>query len=130
MRWVVGTGCLWGLLLGGCRAPLPADFEAPDAGSRIRAVVASARQPTFEDLQGMVRSLESDDPALRTLAIAALERTAGQRFGYDPWAPAGERRVAIDRWKRWLDDREAARPPSAEAARGDRQSFSGETPTR
>jgi hypothetical protein len=77
----------------GCRASLPADFEAPDAGSRIRAVVANAQEPSADDL------------ALRTLAIAALERTAGERFGYDPWAPEGERREAIGRWRQWLDAR-------------------------
>ncbi len=53
----------------------------------------------------MVDGLESDDPALRTLAIAALERTAGERFGYDPWAPEAERRTAIGRWRQWLDTR-------------------------
>jgi hypothetical protein len=89
----------------GCRASLPADFEAPDAGSRIRAVVANAQEPSADDLRGMVDALATDDPALRTLAIAALERTAGERFGYDPWAPEGERREAIGRWRQWLDAR-------------------------
>lgn len=108
-RWAVLLVAVGGL--GGCRASLPADFEAPDAGSRIRAVVASANRPSEADLRGMVRSLESDDPALRTLAVAALERTAGERFGYDPWAPEAERREAIGRWKQWLagrDERQAA----------------------
>lgn len=104
-----------GLALAGCRASLPADFQAPDAGSRIRAVIASAREPTREDLQGMVDSLRSDDPALRTLAIAALERTARDRFGYDPWALEGERREAIGRWRQWLDATYAPQPALSDA---------------
>lgn len=104
-----------GLALAGCSASLPADFQAPDAGSRIRAVVASAREPTREDLQGMVESLGSDDPALRTLAVAALERTAGNRFGYDPWAPEGERRQAIGRWRQWLDATHGPQPAPTDA---------------
>ena len=103
-RWLV-MGLIAGGLMG-CRASLPADFEAPDAGSRIRAVVASAENPTEADLRGMVRALGSDDPALRTLAVAALERTAGERFGYDPWAPEAERREAIGRWRQWLASRD------------------------
>jgi len=105
------------VLLGvaGCQASLPADFAAPDAGSRIRAVIASAKEPTPEDLRGMVGGLDSDDPALRTLAIAALERTAGDRFGYDPWAPEGERREAIGRWRRWLDAMHGPQPTLSDA---------------
>ena len=106
MRTVLSTILVGGLAMAGCNASLPADFEAPDAGSRIRAVVATARQPTHEDLTQMVRALGSDDPALRSMSIAALERTAQDRFGYDAWAPEAERRAAIDRWKRWLDQRE------------------------
>lgn len=96
--------------MAGCRASLPADFEAPDAGSRIRAVIARAKEPSREDLRGMVDSLGSDDPALRTLAIAALDRTAGDRFGYDPWAPEGERREAIGRWRQWLEAMSGPQP--------------------
>ena len=114
LRWALAIGigglAAWGV---GCSASLPADFDAPDAGSRIRAVVASAQNPTEDDLRGMVDALESDDPALRTLAVAALERTAGERFGYHPWAAEGERREAIGRWRQWLASRRArgAVPP-------------------
>lgn len=104
-------GCvLAGFALAGCRASLPADFEAPDAGSRIRAVIASVHHPTEDDLRGMVGGLGSDDPALRTLAIAAIQRSAGDRFGYDPWAPEGERWEAIGRWRLWLDARSGSQP--------------------
>lgn len=63
----------------------------------------------------MVDSLGSDDPALRTLAIAALERTAGDRFGYDPWASEGERREAIGRWRQWLDATYGPQPALTDA---------------
>ena len=110
MRMVLITPSIAALAMAGCNASLPADFEAPDAGSRIRAVITTAQQPTQEDLTQMVRALGSDDPALRSLSIAALQRTAGDRFGYDAWAPEPERRAAIDRWKRWLDEREGRGP--------------------
>ncbi|MEQ8317748.1 MAG: hypothetical protein RIE77_02345 [Phycisphaerales bacterium] len=113
MRTVRTTISVGALAMAGCNASLPADFEAPDAGSRIRAVIATARQPTHEDLTQMVRALNSDDPALRSLSIAALQRTAGDRFGYDAWAPEPERRAAIDRWKRWLDERKGSGPAAS-----------------
>ena len=107
---LVGVGVL---ALGGCEAGLPASFESSDAGSRIRAVVASADDPDAGDLRGMVDALGSDDPALRTLAIAALERAVGERFGYDPWAAEIDRRRAIDRWETWLAQHAEAAPGPA-----------------
>ena len=101
------------MLLGGCSADLPASFDAPDAGSRIRAVVAGSVSPGEADLRGMVRALGSDDPALRTLAIAALERTTGERFGYDPWAASADRRAAVGRWRQWLASRVEADVPAS-----------------
>ncbi|MGD1917161.1 MAG: hypothetical protein ACFCBV_13380 [Phycisphaerales bacterium] len=107
---LLGVGVL---ASGGCEAGLPASFESADAGSRIRAVVASADDPDAADLRGMVEALGSDDPALRTLAIAALERAVRERFGYDPWAAEIDRRRAIDRWEVWLAQHaEAASGPA------------------
>ncbi|MCW5758011.1 MAG: hypothetical protein KIT54_12310 [Phycisphaeraceae bacterium] len=109
-RWAFGLGFSTFLLVG-CSADMPASFDAPDAGSRLRAVVAGARAPQMDDLRGMVQALDSDDPALRMLAIAALVRTTGERFGYDPWADTGERRLAVGRWRQWLASvGEAERP--------------------
>ncbi len=105
--FAVGLGVI---TLCGCEAGLTASFESPDSGSRIRAVVASADEPDRSDLRGMVDALGSDDPALRTLSIAVLERAVGERFGYDPWATEANRRRAIDRWEVWLAQLEEATP--------------------
>ena len=45
--------------------------------------------------------LDSDDPALRLLAINGLERLTGQTLGYAYADPEPKRMVAIDRWVHW-----------------------------
>jgi len=107
---VFGSGMILLGAVPGCEADLPASFDSPDAGSRLRAVVSSVENPDRDDLRGMVAALGSDDPALRSLAIAALERTAGERFGYDAWATEVDRRRAIDRWDVWLAQQAEASP--------------------
>ncbi|HRJ50541.1 MAG TPA: HEAT repeat domain-containing protein, partial [Phycisphaerales bacterium] len=59
---------------------------------------------------GIVPLLESDDPAVRMVAIRSLERITGQTLGYDHSADEPERRAAAERWERWVSERYA---PSA-----------------
>lgn len=51
----------------------------------------------------LIRSLESDDPAVRFFAIGSLERVTGQRLGYDPFGDEPERTVAVERWHAWYE---------------------------
>lgn len=51
-------------------------------------------------MQDLVSLLLSGDLYARQLAIAALEAHHGERRGYDPEAPADERREAAERWNK------------------------------
>lgn len=67
----------------------------------IRAVARAAEGDDAQDLERLIQALDSDDPAERMLAIAALNRLTGLTFGYDFAASRAERRAAIGRWVEW-----------------------------
>lgn len=78
-------------------------FDSPEPAARNVAIVQSVDQPNSPTtLRDLVSMLNSDDPATRLLAIAALERKTGHRLGYDPAASDQERKEAIRAWYRWL----------------------------
>ena len=106
---VVGAGaacCASGCLFGGGREPARLTSENP--GSKIPAIKkASADGPAApkqtRTAQQLVKSLESDDPAVRFYAIRGLQNLTGETFGYVWYADeVGERRPAVEKWKRWL----------------------------
>lgn len=65
---------------------------------------------------GIVPLLESDDPAVRLVAIHSLERLTGETLGYDYSADEPERRGAADRWERWVSQRYAPTSPASGSA--------------
>ena len=96
----------------GCAPPIPSGgFNAPDPASRIYAAVAVAQQfertgalPDHAVLEDLVAMLISADPAERLVASDTLRLVTGQNFGYLPYAPMPERRVAANRWADWVRD--------------------------
>jgi hypothetical protein len=50
-----------------------------------------------------VKSLESDDPAVRFYAIRGLQDLTGETFGYIWYADDPNRRDALEKWRHWLD---------------------------
>lgn len=92
------------VLSAGC-APVPVGFDAPSETKRQDAIVAAAaagdRRP--ETLRGLVKQLDSPDPATRMLAILTLERLTGQRFGYDYSDPSWKRERSVQAWVDWCD---------------------------
>ncbi len=84
-----------------------ADFESADPAERSLALAEAASRDREEDLPHMIALLDSDDPAVRMLALEALERRTGQTLGYHFADTEDARREAIERWVRWHEDRVA-----------------------
>ncbi|MEO1009236.1 MAG: hypothetical protein AAFX79_11780 [Planctomycetota bacterium] len=89
----------------GCRSTILPSGDGRDPVSRLRAITRASDPPTDDEYRFMVSALRSDDGALRVLAIAALERSAGERFGYHPYSSQADREVAVGRWEDWLRTR-------------------------
>jgi len=53
---------------------------------------------------GLIDGLSSETTQVRKISLQALQIHAGQTKGYNPTAPAEERAIGVERWKRWLED--------------------------
>jgi HEAT repeat protein len=91
--------CL-GVLLGSACAPsaTEADFESAHPAARLYAIEAAAERKDPTDTPSIVEQLDSDDPAVRLMAIEALERITGETFDYHHDDPSYMREAAIKRW--------------------------------
>lgn len=106
----------------GCAPPIPdGGFRAPDPASRIYAAIGVAQEfqrtgeePAKPILRDLVEMLISADPAERLVASDTLRLVTGQNFGYLPYAPMPERRMAAERWTTWVQQQPS--PPSSEAS--------------
>lgn len=87
---LTGTGCSPSALDGG--------FESPNPAAQLYAIEDAARSGDREAIPDIVASLDSDDPAVRLVAIGALEALTGETLGYEADAPEFERDAAIERW--------------------------------
>ena len=100
---------------GGPRADGPSLFSR-DPVRRIPAMKQVVRggdvQP--DEARALVKSLVSDDPAVRLYAIGALERLTGETFGYRYYDGPAKREPAVKRWRQWLEDRTNAGATAAD----------------
>lgn len=86
--------------LAGCTpSVIDGGFDSPMSASRLYAIERSAREGNTSSIRHIIEQLESDDPAVRMMAIGALERLTGRTYGYDYGDPLLERRAAIRRWR-------------------------------
>lgn len=90
-------------LAAGCSYPEPG-FNSPDPAALIPAIVAASETRDRRAIPDLIRSLDSQDPAVRFAAIQALERITGQTLGYDYAAPETDRRRQVDAWVRWYQE--------------------------
>jgi len=109
------------LILAACApSATTGDFDSPNPASRLYAIEQAARSGDRSAIGNLVESLDSDDPAVRLLAIATLQRLTGQTYGYRHYDPVLERREAIARWKTAMNSGEImpikSQPPSAPTA--------------
>jgi len=93
------------LVAGGCTAPEPGpDFDAAIPASRIAALESALRSRDASKTPQIVEQLDSDDPAVRLLAISTLEILTGRTYGYHYDDPPSLRRKAITRWVTYVNE--------------------------
>ena len=93
------------LVAGGCTASGPGpDFDAADPASRIAAIELALRSRDASRTPQIVEQLDSDDRAVRLLAISALEILTGRTYGYHYDDPPSLREQAIKRWVTYVNE--------------------------
>jgi HEAT repeat protein len=109
LRWPVMVA--GAALLGACAPPASrGGFDSPDPAAKLYAIERAMRRGDRAAVPQLVEQLDSDDPAVRLLAISALERLTGQTYGYRHDDPPWQRQDAI---RRWVEAVSAASSPEA-----------------
>jgi hypothetical protein len=90
-------------------------FDSPDPAAKLYATHRAGEQRDRSAMPHLVEQLDSDDPAVRMMSIAALERITGERFGYNPYATLTQRRRATDRWIEAVRSGQFGASPNQEA---------------
>ena len=73
-------------------------FDSPIPAARLHALRQAARSGDRSSLKRIVELLDSDDAAVRLLAILTLERLTGETYGYHHYAPRWDREASIRLW--------------------------------
>ncbi len=87
-----------------CRPTAPQGLDSPLPQQRMEAAVSAAEHHDESAVPRLVSLLDSDDPAVRLVAINSLEQITGQTLGYDYAASPLQRSEAADRWQRWATE--------------------------
>jgi hypothetical protein len=95
------------LLVVGCGGAPPRAIGDPDPSVKIPGIKDAVADKDLSDADRLVKDLESDDPAVRFYAIEGLRRLTGETHGYSYYADEAARDVAVRKWKRWLQMRDA-----------------------
>lgn len=78
-------------------------FDSPQPAARIfatrRAAAETDPAKIREAMPGLIRNLESDDPAVRLLSAEALGELTGESYGYRYFDPEWLRSPAVQRWR-------------------------------
>lgn len=96
---VCAPGCF---LFGGGR-PKPS-LVSDDPGAKIPAIKKASAAHETQTARQLVKSLDSDDAAVRFYAIRGLQNLTGETFGYVWYVDEPDRRSATEKWKHWLDE--------------------------
>lgn len=73
-------------------------FDSANPAAKMYAIENAARDGDHSAINDIIEQLNSDDPAVRFLAIGALQRLTGQTYGYHCYDPPEQRQVAIEEW--------------------------------
>ncbi len=96
---IAGSVGVTALVTTGCGPPATeARFDSANPAAKLYAIEKAARSGDTSALPQLVEQLDSDDPAVRLLAIEALRRLTGEDYGYAHDDPPPLRRAAIKRW--------------------------------
>lgn len=101
-------------LLGACTPPASeGGFDSDNPASKLYAIRRAGDQGDRAAIPKLVEQLDSDDPAVRLMAIEALERLTGARLDYNPYSSDEARESSIEAWQRAVKEgRFAATRPS------------------
>lgn len=118
-RFLLAAAAALGLL--GC-AVRPRFLTIGHAAPIVRARSASQGEGLPEEtvIPALIARLSDPDPVVRLSAHHALRKRTGRDYGFVPWADEAERAKAIDRWRRWWNERGgsiASRPSNLNRAR-------------
>jgi hypothetical protein len=102
MRHAVPFTCCWMLLACSSCGPAPVDdgFSEGVSWHRMKAILDAARTGDESAVDRIIEQLDSDDPAVRMVAIEALERLADETMGHVHYDDLASRDAAVDRWVR------------------------------
>ena len=93
-----------------CTAPQPAPNVAdPEAAIKIAGIRQAAARKDRSVLPALVAELDNDDAAVRLFAIQALEKFAGERFGYEYYLDEEGRKPSLAKWQEWLKQQKDVR---------------------
>jgi hypothetical protein len=92
-----------GLLVSCAPSATEGGFDSANPAARLYAIEEAAEQHDQSAVPHLVEQLDADDPAVRFLAITALERLTDETFGYRYYDPPWARQATIDRWVRYVE---------------------------
>lgn len=81
----------------------PAVITSNDPASKIPAIKKAVDARETQTARQLVKSLESEDPAVRFYSIRGLQDMTGETFGYTWYVEEPHRRGPVEKWKHWLD---------------------------
>jgi HEAT repeat protein len=85
--------------------PGPVSIDNEDPAIKIPAIRRAIDANDRSQIPRIVKELESEDSAVRVVAIEALERFTGQSHGYQWWQGPKENKTAIQRWNNSINNR-------------------------
>lgn len=95
---LISTTCL----LAACSGVEPErGFHSSDPIQRVHALADAIETADHASIPDLIGMLDSQDPAVRMLAIRGLERLTGDNRGYAWDDPVSQRNQAISRWSEW-----------------------------
>jgi len=96
-RWA--TVAAGAAVLGACAPPASrGGFDSPDPAAKLYAIERAMKHGDRAAVPQIVEQIDSDDPAVRMLAISALQKLTGETRGYRYDDPPYLRQDAVRRW--------------------------------
>jgi hypothetical protein len=97
----------------GCTAPESSpNIADPETAVKIAGIRQAVDHKDRRALPALVAELNNDDPAVRLFAIEALEKFAGERFGYEYYLDEEQRKPFLAKWQEWLKQQKDVQAPS------------------
>jgi hypothetical protein len=93
------------LAFNGCAPPASqGTLDSDNPAAKLYAVRKAGEAGDKSAIPKLVEALDNDDPAVRMMAIHALEKITGERLGFNPYGSVNERRECVDAWEQAVRD--------------------------